>query len=36
MKRFGVYTMSLLFVISLWAVSAGAEDTFVMGYGSGT
>jgi hypothetical protein len=36
MKRFGLCMVSLVFVVSLWAASAGAQDKFVMGYGGGT
>jgi hypothetical protein len=36
MKRFGMSMGSLVFVVSLWAAAAGAQDKFVMGYGSGT
>jgi hypothetical protein len=36
MKRFGLCMMSLVFAVSLWAVSASAQDKFIMGYGGGT
>jgi hypothetical protein len=36
MKRFGMSMGSLVFVVSLGAAAAGAQDKFVMGYGSGT
>ena len=36
MKRFGLCMMNLVFAVSLWAVTAGAQDKFMVGYGGGT
>ena len=36
MQRFGTYAMSLVFMVAVWVVPAGAQDKFVMGYGNGT
>jgi hypothetical protein len=36
MQRFSTYVMSLVFMVAVWVVPAGAQDKFVMGYGNGT
>ena len=36
MQRYGMSMVSLVCVVLLWAAPAGAQDKFVMGYGSGT
>jgi hypothetical protein len=35
MKRVRVWMMGLVVVFSLWAVPAGAQDTFTLGIGKG-
>ena len=36
MQRFGMYAMSLVFMVTVWAAPSGAQDKFVVGYGNGT
>jgi hypothetical protein len=35
MKRLCVWMMGLVVVLSVWAVPAGAQDTFTLGIGKG-
>jgi hypothetical protein len=35
MKRVRVWMMGLVVVLSVWAVPAGAQDTFTLGIGTG-
>jgi len=36
MTRFSICVMGLVFMFSLWAAPAGAQDKFVMGMGGAT